>query len=221
MPKTLAYSFTLACLFFFSFSAQAEVFRFTGESDKEFTNASNWSPAYPGIIIDESDVVIIESNADFDGPLLLVQGTVRVEHGASLNSPETHLQLAPGASLDLRGTFVGFSIISQGTLMLQSWASIEANEIDFAEGSVSMVMSMASIKVNADATLTGRLDIMGSLEVMGTFHNEGNLIVMAGAEVIAAGGMSMDLDKEIFYHPQADIRIGTNSDGLAASTDLE
>lgn len=221
MPKTLAYSFTLACLFFLSLSAHADTFRFTGESDTEFTNPSNWSPSYPGIIIDEGDLVIIESNADFDGPLFLVHGAVRIESGVTLNSPETHLQLAPGASLDLRGEFIGFSLISQGTLMLHSWASIQTNETELAEGSVSMIMSMASMSVTQGATLGGRLDIMGSFEVMGTFHNEGNLIVLAGAEVIAAGGMSMETDKEIFYHPQADIRIGAETADLASTSDSE
>lgn len=210
MLMTLSRTITLASLFFITLNIQAEVFRFTGASDKNYTNPENWSPSYPGIIISENDQVILESMAEFDGPLLLVNGGLRIESQAKLDAPQTHVQITSGASLDLRGKALLMSIISEGSIILQPWSKLTAEDISVESGSDTIVMSMGDVEVTGDFNILGRVDLFGTVTVEGTLTQSGELMVMASALLEAEAGIVMDTDTSFYYHPEATLLVGQN-----------
>jgi len=210
MLMTISRTITLASLFFITLSTQAEVFRFTGASDKNYTNPENWSPSYPGIIISEDDQVILESEAKFDGPLLLINGGFRIESHAKLDAPTTHFQLTPGASLDLRGKLLLMSLITEGTMIIQPWSKLATEEFATAIGSETMIMAMGDTEISGNAEIAGRVDVYGTLTVGGTLTQSGQLVVMASALLEAEAGILMDSDTSFYYHPEATMLVGQN-----------
>lgn len=208
MPKTFACSITLVCLFFLSCPVQAEVFRFTGESDMEYTNPANWMPSYPGIIINADDVVIIEHPVLFSGPLLLIHGSLRLEAGGSVSAKESHIRIAGGAGVDIRGALEIASLNSEGTLMVHRWASLIVTDMSLDPGSTSLMMPFSSVNIRDSFLLEGRLDVMGLCEVGGVLDNFGRLIVLSEAQLSVEGGMRLGTDQDILYHPQAMITVG-------------
>lgn len=203
---------TLASLLFITLSTQAEVFRFSGDSDKNYTNPENWSPSYPGIIISADDQVILESEAEFDGPLLLINGGFRIESHASLDAPSTHIQLTPGASIDLRGKLLLMSLITEGNMILQPWSKLRIKEFIGETGSETMIMAMGDAEISGKVEIAGRVDLYGTLTVGGTLTQSGQLVVMASALLEAEAGIFMDSDTSFYYHPEATMLVGTNGE---------
>lgn len=212
MLMTFSRTITLASLLFITLSTQAEVFRFTGDSDNHYTNPENWSPSYPGIIISEQDQVIFEADAEFDGPLLLINGGVRIESHAKLDAPTTHFQLTPGASLDLRGKAILMSVISEGSMILQPWSKLTVEDMSVESGADMIVMSMGDVEVTGNFNIQGRLDLFGTLTVDGTLTQSGELLVMASALLEAEAGIVMDTDTSFYYHPEATLLVGTSGE---------
>lgn len=205
---TLSRTITLASLLFITLSTQAEVFRFTGASDQNYTNPENWNPSYPGIIISEDDQVILESKTEFDGPLLLINGALRIESHAGLDAPQTHLQLTLGASLDLRGKLCLMSMISEGNMMLQAWSSLTIEDLSIESRSETMMMAMSDVEVRGNLSIIGRIDLYGTLTVAGTLTQSGQLVVMASGLLEATSGIIMDADTSFYYHPEATLFVG-------------
>lgn len=207
---TFSRTITLASLLFITLSTQAEVFRFTGNSDKNYTNPENWSPSYPGIIISENDQVILESKAEFDGPLLLINGGFRIESHAMLDAANTHFQLTPNASLDLRGKLFLVSLITEGNMIIQPWSKLEAEEFTTEIGSETMIMAMGDAEISGNLAIAGRVDVYGTLTVGGILTQSGQLVVMASALLEAEAGILMNADTSFYYHPEATMLVGQN-----------
>lgn len=199
---------TLASLLFITISTQAEVFRFTGASDQNYTNPDNWNPSFPGIIVSEEDQVIIEADAIFDGPLLLINGGFRIESRAMLDATQAHLQLTPGASLDLRGTLLLQSLISESNVMVHAWAKLKLQDFSAESNSETMIMSLGDVKVMHDLSISGRIDLYGTLTVAGNLTHSGQFLVMASALLEAESGIIMETDTSFYYHPEATLFVG-------------
>lgn len=89
MRKFLLLIFSLPIVFL---STQAKNYYFNGKEDSSYENPLNWSE-YPGNVIHESDVVVIQSSANFEGFDIIVAGKLMIELGETLTSGGSGLQI--------------------------------------------------------------------------------------------------------------------------------
>ncbi|MBX7240503.1 MAG: hypothetical protein K1X92_02055 [Bacteroidia bacterium] len=65
---------------------QARQYFFTGSENIFYENPANWSPSYPGNVIQGNDIVIIQSSVNFEGFDLIVEGKLMIELGETITS---------------------------------------------------------------------------------------------------------------------------------------
>ncbi len=210
MISSLAPLFCLIPFFGFYLQAQADVYRFTGTENQDFFNEANWSPAFPGIIIDEEDQVIITSDVRVDGPLLIVKGGIRIEAHVHVEGSETHLHVLTEGWLDNRGEMMFLSIISEGTTMLQSWSVLQVEEIQIKKGAENIWMSGSEVLVAGNADFRGSVSLSGKLIVKQDLIQRGLLTVASTGILDVYNDFLVETQKDttLRYHPKSRLVLG-------------
>lgn len=86
-------------LFFIAQLSFALNYYFSGVEDNLYHNPANWSPAYPGTIIREQDIVIIQSDVSIGNDIIEVKGKVEIELG-------TYFTAESGGIKNLKSGFI-------------------------------------------------------------------------------------------------------------------
>lgn len=102
----------------------ATTFYFTGVEDTYYANPANWSPFYPGTNVEKGDVMILQSNCNFDGFDIVVEGKLFIELGENLNSSSSGMKIQEGGVVNNEGEIALQYIQNDGKLINGLYAII-------------------------------------------------------------------------------------------------
>lgn len=102
----------------------ATTFYFTGIEDTYYANPANWSPFYPGTNIERGDIVILQSNCNFDGFDIVIQGQLFIELGENLNSSSSGMKIQESGIVKNEGEIALQYIQNNGKLINGLYAII-------------------------------------------------------------------------------------------------
>ncbi len=128
------------------FPTTKRLFVFTGNEDRQWTNAGNWQPSYPGNEIAKGMQVMVYGPVEFENFDLTVSGELDIEMGGNLKSTSKAMIIAEGARVENRGAIEVAHISNNGTLVNQVSASLSVDT--FLSSIASLTTNQPAAKIN-------------------------------------------------------------------------
>ncbi|MFN0200638.1 MAG: hypothetical protein ACKVTZ_03920 [Bacteroidia bacterium] len=181
---------TFALLILVAFTAQATDFYFLGMEDNAYENPANWSPTYPGNVIEENNRVYIQADAYFNNFEVIVKGQMEVVLGATLYGNGNVITVKKG------GTFVNNGDSNLAKLENEGKVEngISANLLveSFANGLYGSFFNLkgATFTVNKNLINEGNMQMYGENVVKGNVQNYAQIQVNPNASFTVKGTMT-------------------------------
>ena len=116
----------IATLFFYQ-AGFAVNYYFSTKEDNAYNNPINWTPGYPGSVIQKGDVVVFQSDAVLDGINIEVNGTIVIELGVSIFSGSNGITITKTGKMTNNGEMNMIFLDNAGYFENQSLSFLNIN----------------------------------------------------------------------------------------------
>jgi hypothetical protein len=138
-------------------------FTYAPNTDQNWSNPTNWDPAYPGTKIPEGEAVVLYGPTQLHFEELQVEGELTIEREGNLSGPNTRIRVLPGGIIRNRGELQAKEITVEGAFENAFGASLSTSRLSTTDQSITLIQPSASVRVE------------GELRNQGTFRNFGQI----------------------------------------------
>lgn len=173
--------------FVFCAICEAKCFYFHGTENSEYVNPANWSPSYPGTKIDRNDTLIIQSDVNFTGFNLLLDGKMEIVMGASFNAKHDGIIITRNGKLMNEGELRTKYIDNEGIIdnsVAAAWISDSCTNRKY--GVINSLLA-SEMSIKHKMLNEGKWNFGGKCIIAGELINEGEIALAHSANFEVKG----------------------------------
>jgi hypothetical protein len=173
----------------------AKTYFFLGNEDNLYENPANWSPNYPGTKVLAGDKLYIQSDVNFDGFNIEVEGLLDIEYGAGLYSTGNGIIIRKTGNV-LNNGEINIRFIENFGTYENAYNTIIKKYYGYKYGLLNNSIS-ALFTAKENFTNQGILHNYYNLSILGNLNNFGEIYMHNEANLTVSGNFVESITSEV------------------------